>query len=117
MPDTGDDGDLVGLEFHTRAAAVAESSTRKIRVEIGKSERQTRRHSLEDDNEGLAMGFTGGQITQHLFNLPAGVVPPEDSSNLRAREPCSGSRSLGQVAQRRRNVELASRAIIVPAAR
>jgi hypothetical protein len=117
MADPGENGDLIGFELHTRATAVAESTTGKIRVEIGKSERQTRGHSLEDHDEGLAMGFTSGQVAQHPVNLPAGGVPPEDSSILRVSGRASKSLQPRQKGQRCRTVELARSAIMVPAAR
>ena len=70
MTNTSKDGDLVSLELHSGATTKAESATSQLVSNLVDSDGQTRRKPLDDDDEGLAMGFTGGQVAQHRTNLP-----------------------------------------------
>ena len=79
MTNASKDGDLIGLKLHAGATTKAESATSQLVSNLLDSDGQTRREPLDDDDEGLAMGFTGGQITQHRTNLPAVPALPRAS--------------------------------------
>ncbi len=70
------EGDLVGLEAHARAAAVAEASTGQLGGDVGGLDGQTGGQTLDDDDEGFAVGFAGGQEAQHVATLPDACRAP-----------------------------------------
>ncbi|CAB5078813.1 unannotated protein [freshwater metagenome] len=65
VADPSEDGDLVGFELHTRSTTEAKSAAGQLVSDLLHSDGQTGRKAFENNDEGLAMGFTGGQITQH----------------------------------------------------
>jgi len=85
----GEDGDLVGFELHSGSTTKAQAATRQLVSDFVDSDGQTRRKSLDDDDEGLAMGFTGGQITQHQSNLPVADALPRASFRKDPIQPTS----------------------------
>ena len=87
MTDTSEDGDFVGFELHARPTTEAKSASGQLISYLVDGDGQTSRKAFEDDNEGLAMGFTGGQITQHRFNLPACSTPFEASFAIGLSQP------------------------------
>jgi hypothetical protein len=89
MTNPSKDGDLVGLELHSGATTKAEPTTSQLIPNLVDSDGQTRRKSLDDHDEGLAMGFTGGQITQHRSNLPAVPTLPRASFPKGSIQPTS----------------------------
>ena len=82
VADAGDQGDLVGLEAHAGAPAVAEAAPGQLVGDVLDGELEARGHALEDDDEGLAVGFTGGQVAQHRTNLPGHQAPLGDGCGL-----------------------------------
>ena len=89
MTNASKDGDLVSFKLHSGATTKAEPATSQLVSNLVDSDGQTRRKPLDDDDEGLAMGFTGGQITQHRSNLPAVPALPRASFPKRSIQPTS----------------------------
>lgn len=87
MTNASKDRDLVSFKLHSGATTKAEPATSQLVSNLVDSDGQTRRKPLDDDDEGLAMGFTGGQITQHRFNLPACSTPFEASFAIGLSQP------------------------------
>ena len=76
MADAADQGDLVGLEAHARAAAVAEAAPGQLVGDVGGLDRQPGRQALDDHDQGAAVGLSGGQKAQHTATLPDGQRRP-----------------------------------------
>ena len=89
MTNASKDGDLIGLKLHSGTTTKAESATSQLISNLVDSDGQTRRKPLDNDDEGLAMGFTGGQITKHQANLPAVTALPRASFPKRSIQPTS----------------------------
>ena len=60
MADAAEQGDLVGLEAHARAPSVAEPSPGQLAGDVRFLDGQTRRQSLDDDDEGAPVRLTSG---------------------------------------------------------
>ena len=70
MTQTAEELDLVLLELHPRAAAVAEPSAGERGPDIGGGHLDPGREALDHRDERGAVGLTGGQPTQHAPNHP-----------------------------------------------
>ncbi len=66
-----DDRDLVLLEAHARAAAVAEAPAGQLVADVVDGHRQAGRQTLDDDDEGAAVGLAGGEVPEHALTIPA----------------------------------------------
>src|SRR3712207_9184098 len=65
VPDAAGEGDLVLLEGHAGAAAVAEPAAGQRRVDLGPGDLDAGREALEDGGELLAGRLTGGAPEQN----------------------------------------------------
>ena len=83
MAHAADERDLVLLEAHAGAAPVAQAPPGQLVGDVLDRDARARRAALDHDDEGRAVGLTGGQEAQHRANLPAGR-PPEPGSGERA---------------------------------
>ena len=79
MAHTGEDRDFVGFKLHARSAAESQTASSKLITNVVHGYGQSGRKTLENYNEGLAMGLTGSQVAQHLINLPVDSPTSEDS--------------------------------------
>ena len=77
MADPADDGDRVGLEPHARTPPVPETAPGELGVDGVDRDGEPGGEALDDDDEGLAVGLSGGQVAQHRANLPGGPAGPE----------------------------------------
>ena len=73
MAHAADQRDLVDLEPLPRSAAVTEAPTRQLALDVGRRDRKSSGQALDDHDEGFAVGFSGGQETQHALRLTARV--------------------------------------------
>ena len=73
VADAADQGDLVGLEAHAGAAPVAEPAPGQLLGDVGGLDGQAGRQSLDHDDQGPAVRFSGGQEAQHRSTLPDGL--------------------------------------------
>ena len=71
VADAAEELHLVLLEAHPRAAAVAQPPAGQLRLDRPRRYRQPRGQALDDHDEGLAVGLTGGQEAEHEPKLPA----------------------------------------------
>jgi hypothetical protein len=65
MANPAQDSDFVYLETLPRPPTEPQSATRQLGLDLFDSDDEARRHPFQDDREGLAMGFPGGEITKH----------------------------------------------------
>ncbi len=65
VADPTQQGDLVGLEPHTRAAAVAQSPPRQFAGYVGGLHRKAGREPLNRDHEAATVRLARGEIAQH----------------------------------------------------
>ena len=73
MADPADQGDLVGLEAHPGAAAVARAATGQLAPDVLGGDGQAGGQPLDHHDEGLPVGLAGGQVPQHrLQRYPPG---------------------------------------------
>ena len=72
MADPADQRDLVRLEAHARAAAVAEPAAGELTGDVRRLDGQPGRQPLDDHDEGTAVGLAGGEEAQHVATLPEG---------------------------------------------
>lgn len=75
MANPADQGDLVLLEALAGPPAVPEAAPPELTLEFVDRERHPGGEALDDDDESLAVGFSGGEVAQHRTNLPAGLRP------------------------------------------
>ena len=76
VADPAEQGDLVGLEAHARAAAEAEPAPGQLVGDVRRLDGQAGRQPLDDHDQGATVGFTGGQKAQHTATLPDGRRHP-----------------------------------------
>ena len=60
MTDTPEQRDLVGLEAHPRATAIAEAPPGQLVADVRGFDGQTSREPLDDNREGAAVGLASG---------------------------------------------------------
>ncbi len=65
---------LVLLETHARAAAVAKAAPRQLGLQVFDSDRQTRGEALDHDDERRSVRLAGGEEAQHHPTVPAEVL-------------------------------------------
>jgi hypothetical protein len=65
VPQPPDQGDLVLLEAHPGAAAVAEAAAGQLVLDVGGAEGQAGRHPFDHDDDRATVRFAGGQEAQH----------------------------------------------------
>jgi hypothetical protein len=75
----GENRHFVGFELHPRAASESQAAASKLGTDVVDGYGQPGWKSLENHNEGFAMGLTGSQVAQHPANLPVDSPTPEDS--------------------------------------
>ena len=68
VADAAEDGDLVLFELHPGAAAVAEPASGQCVLDLRAGEFDSGRYAFDNSHQCRAMGFTGGQPTQHNFH-------------------------------------------------
>lgn len=79
MAYSGENRHFVGFELHARTASESQSAASQLGTDVVDGYGQSGWKSLENHNEGLAMGLTGSQVAQHPINLPVDSPTPEDS--------------------------------------
>ena len=72
MTDAREEPDLVLLEAHPRTAAVAEAAAGQLGADVFDRDLHPGGQALDDDDERLAVGLTGGQEAQHPSMVPVG---------------------------------------------
>ena len=71
MADAAEQRELVGLEAHAGTAAVAEAAAGQLALDLLDRDGQAGGQALDDDDEGLAVGFAGGEEAEHPGMVPA----------------------------------------------
>lgn len=66
---------FIDFEALTRSTSEAESTTTEFGLNVVLGDLKTGRKPLDDDDERLTMGFTGGQIAQHGLKAIGGGAP------------------------------------------
>jgi hypothetical protein len=74
VPDAAEELDLVPLERHPRAAAVAEPAAGQLVGDVGGGRANAGGEPLEHCHQGRAVGLPGGEPTQHGSSLPDAAV-------------------------------------------
>src|SRR5579864_5874097 len=59
----------IGLDFHSTTAAIALLSTPKLAIEKGLIDFQSSRNPRKECHQGLSMGLSGSEVTQHKFSI------------------------------------------------
>ena len=70
VPDAAEHLDLVGLELHPGAAAVAEPAAGQLGGDVGGGDLDVGDHAFQHGDQGGAVGLSGGDPAQH------GASPP-----------------------------------------
>ena len=70
VTDAAEEGDLVRLEAHARAAPVAQAAPGQLGGDVGRLDGQPGGQAFDDHDQGFAMGLAGGQEAQHVATLP-----------------------------------------------
>lgn len=70
MADSAEQADVVLLEAHARPAAIAKAAASQFGADRLNGDRQAGRKSLDDDDEGGAVGLASGKEAEHGLNLP-----------------------------------------------
>ena len=65
MADAADEGDLVLLEAHPRAPAVAQPAAGQLALHLLDRDRQPGRQPLDRHHEGAAVRLAGGEEAEH----------------------------------------------------
>lgn len=65
MSNAAHEGHLVLLETLPWTATVSEATTGQFGLNVLHRDGQARRETLDDDHQGLTMGLSGGEETQH----------------------------------------------------
>jgi hypothetical protein len=73
VPDAAEELDLVPLEGHPRAAAVAEPAAGQLVGDVGRGRANAGGEPLEHCHQGRSVGLPGGEPTQHGSSLPDGA--------------------------------------------
>src|SRR2546425_846026 len=71
----GEDADLVALDLHAPATAVAALASREVRVDLALGERQTGRDAVDDGDQGLTVGFASGEEPERASHYFFGCWP------------------------------------------
>jgi hypothetical protein len=66
---------VVTLEAHAGAAAVAEATAGQLVGDGLDRDGKQGRETLDDDDQGLAVGLPGGEVAQHTARVPADPPP------------------------------------------
>ena len=69
VADAADEAQLVDLEALPRPTPEAETATGQLGLDVLDGDRQPGRQPLDDDDQGLPVGFTGGQEAEHAATL------------------------------------------------
>ena len=77
MTDAGEDVGGVCLDFHATAAAVSLLAAPEFAVEERLIDFQAGGDAGEKGDEGLSVGFSGGEVAQHKF-----LIVPDEGGNL-----------------------------------
>ena len=80
MADAPEEQNLVDFEPLTRSTTKPETTPPEFGLNVGLGDLQSRGETFHDDDEGLTMRFTGGQIAQHVVQAigdgaPVRVLP------------------------------------------
>ena len=78
-------GDLVALEFHPGAAAVAEAAAGQLVGDVVGGDRQPGDHAFDHGHQSSAVGFTSSSPSQHESHLPTTGLDREKRRWLRDR--------------------------------
>ncbi len=70
VPDAGQHGDLVLLELHPRAAAVAEAAAGQLTRDVVGGDVDAGDHAFDHGHQRAAVGFTSCGPSQHASHLP-----------------------------------------------
>ena len=65
-------GHLVNLEAHSRSSAEAEAAACELILNLLRRYPKASRETLDDDNEGLTVRFTGSEEAKHATILREG---------------------------------------------
>ncbi len=88
VADAADDGDLVLLELHPGAAAVAEATAGEGVGDVVGGDRDVGGQALQDRDEGRSVGLARSEPAQHgqsLSRRPAGTAPAVSRRDTRGR--------------------------------
>ena len=77
MPDAGEHGDLVLLELHPGAAAVAEAAAGQLTGDVVGGDVDAGDHAFDHGHQRAAVGFTSCGPSQHASHLPTSRVSAE----------------------------------------
>ena len=91
VADAAGDRELVLLELHPRAAAVAELATREIGLDRGARDGDAGGQALHDGDEFGAVRFAGREHAEHWSSLPRSPARIAASTAPRHRSGTSGS--------------------------
>ena len=72
MPDAADEAELVALEAHAGASPVAETPASQLVADDGFGNLQASGKSLNGDDQGATVGFSGGEDAQHTSSVAGG---------------------------------------------
>ena len=102
----GEELDVVALEAHAGAAPVAEPAAGQLVGDLLDRDRQQGGETLDDDDEGLAVGLAGGQIAQHRRQATGATSSDSAGRGFRRRglttSGANGSRGRGADGRGRR---------------
>ena len=70
VPHSGEHGHLVLLEFHPRAAAVAQAASAQLFGDVIGGDGDAGDHAFDHGHQRTAVGFTGSGPSQHVSHLP-----------------------------------------------
>jgi hypothetical protein len=70
MPDAGQHGDLILLELHPGAAAVAEAAAGQLTRNVRRGDVDAGNHAFDHGHQRAAVGLTSSGPSQHASHLP-----------------------------------------------
>jgi len=73
VADTAEQGQLVTFEAHARATAVPQTPPGQLALDLLDGDVEAGGEALDDDDEGFAVGFAGGEESEHGANLRRGA--------------------------------------------
>ena len=84
MAHPGQHGDLVTLELHPGAAAIAEATAGQLVGDVIGGDPQAGDHAFDHGHQRAAVGFTSSGPSQHVSHLPTtGVDEVKPHADLR----------------------------------
>ena len=86
MPDTGQHRDLVLLELHPRAAAVAQPAAGQLTTDLLGRDLDAGDHALDHGHQRAAVGFTSCGPSQHASHLPTSLSACRNPLVVHSRE-------------------------------